>query len=112
MSMGNIYDLSMDSVCALDTSMVRTYDVFSDFLKIRNEMNRCLMNIGCSQHAALKKQQIHYLYMALDHLENVEKEIRVSDGDEEIIRLEQILDKIMSLKRLILDYIRHLAQQD
>jgi len=110
--MENVYHLSLDSACALDISMVRTYDVFSNFLKIRDEMNRLLMNLDYSQHTALKKQQIHYLYMALEHLENVEEEIRVSDGDEEIIRLERILDKILSLKRMILEYIRHLALQE
>lgn len=112
MSMENVYDLSVDSACALDKSMLRTYDVFSNFVKIRDEMNRCLLNLGYSQQTALKKQQIHYLYMALEHLENVEEEIRVSDGDEAIIRLERILDKILSLKRLILEYIRQLAIQE
>ena len=108
----NLYKISLDSACALDTSMVRTYDDLSKFLKIRFEMNRVLMNLTYSHGTELRAQQIHYLFVALEHLNNVEKEIRVSDVDEEIIRLERILDKIRSLKQLILEYIRHLTSQD
>jgi len=75
-------------------------------------MNRVLMNLTFSQQSALRAQQLHYLYMALEHISNVEKEIRISDVDEEIIRLEKILDKLRSLKHLIHEYIRHLASED
>ncbi len=105
----NLYEISLDSACALDTSMVGTYDDLSKFLKIRSEMNRLLMNLTYSHQTELKAQQIHYLFVALEHLNNVEKEICVSDVDEEIIRLERILDKIRSLKQFILEYIGHLT---
>jgi hypothetical protein len=108
----NLYQISLDSACALDTSMVQTYDDLSKFLKIRTEMNWFLMNLTYSQQTAIKGQQIHYLFVALEHLNNVEKEIRVSDVDEHIVRLERIFDKIRSLKKLVLEYIRHLGSQD
>jgi len=71
-----------------------------------------LMNLTYSQQTTIKGQKIHYLFVALEHLNNVEKEIRVSDVDEQIIRLERIFDKIRSLKKLVLEYIRHLGSQD
>jgi len=108
----NLYEISLDSACALDTSMVQTYDDLSKFLKIRTEMNWFLMNLTYSRQTTIKGQQIHYLFVALEHLNNVEKEIRVSDVDEQIIRLERIFDKIRSLKKLVLEYIRHLGSQD
>ena len=75
-------------------------------------MNWFLINLTYSQQTTIKRQQIHYLFVALEHLNNVEKEIRVSDVDEQIIRLERIIDKIRSLKKLVLEYIRHLGSQD
>jgi hypothetical protein len=108
----NLYEISLDSASDLDTSMVRTYDDFSKFIKIRTEMNRFLMKLTYSHQAISKDLQIHYLFVALVHLDNVEKEIHVSDVDDEIIRLERIFNKIRSLKQLILEYIRHLTSQD
>ena len=108
----NLYEISLDSACALDTSMVKAYDDLSKFLKIRAEMNMFLMNLTYSHRTESKAKQIHYLFVALEYLNNVEKEIRVSDVDEEIIRLERILDKIRSLKQLILKYIKHLNSQE
>jgi hypothetical protein len=108
----NLYEISLDSACALDTSMVRAYDDLSKFNKIRTEMNWFLMNLTHSQQSANRGKQIHYLFVALEHLNIVEKEIRISDVDEQIIRLERILDKIRSLKQLILEYIKHLDSQD
>ncbi len=75
-------------------------------------MNWFLINLTHSQQTAQRGTQIHYLFLALEHLNIVEKEIRVSDVDEEIIRLERILEKIRSLKQLILEYVRYLDSQD
>lgn len=110
--MKNLYEISMDSACALDTSMVRAYDDLSKFHKIRTEMNWFLINLTHSRRTEQRGKQIHYLFLALEHLNTVEKEIRVSDVDEQIIRLERILDKIQSLKQLILEYIRYLDSKD
>ena len=111
MGKDNLYKISLDSACALDTSMVRAYDDLSIFFKIRDEMNRLLMNLTYSQRTDLRAHRIHYLFVALEHLNNVEKEIHISDVDEEILRFERILDKIRSLKQLILEYIRCLSSQ-
>ena len=112
MQQENIYEISIDSASALDISMGRTYDDFSKFLKIRAEMDRFLLNLNFSHRTESRGQQIHYLFVALVHLDNVEKEISISDVNEDIIRLEGIFDKIRSLKRLILEYIRHLTSLD
>ncbi len=108
----NLYQISMDSAIALDTSMGRTYDEFSKYIAVRAEMNRFLMNLNYSHQTKSKGRQIHYLFLALVHLDNIEKEISVSDVNEEIIQLERIFDKILSLKKLILEYIRHLSSND
>ncbi len=101
----NLLEVSLDSASALDASMWQTYDDFSKFMKFRAEMNRLLMNLNYSQGSLSRGQQIHHLFMALVHLDNIEKEIHVSDVNEEIIRLEWIQDKIHALKKLILEYI-------
>ena len=107
--MEKLYEISLDSANDLDMSMCRTYENASRFLGIRAEMDRFLMNLAFSHRAASREQQVHYLFMALLHLDNVEKEIRISDIDDEILRLERIIDRIRSLRQLILEYVRHLA---
>jgi hypothetical protein len=107
--MEKLYEISLDSANALDTSMWRTYENVSKFLGIRAAMDQFMVNLAFSHRAASRDQQIHCLFMALLHLDNVEKEIRISDIDDEILRLERIIDRIRSLRQLILEYIRHLA---
>jgi hypothetical protein len=107
----NLYEISFSSATALDMSMVQTYNDFPQFLRIKEEMNRFMLNLNYSSRADCTGQQIHYLFVALLHLDNVEREIRISDAEEEIIRLEKIYDRIRSLKRLILEYIRQLTAQ-
>ncbi len=107
----NLYEISFGSATALDISMEKTYDDFSQFLRIRAEMNRFLVNLNYSHQTDSRGQQIHFLFIALGHLDNIEKEIRISDVDEEIIRLEKIYDKIRSLKKLILEYIKQLTAE-
>jgi hypothetical protein len=112
MRTNNLYEISLNYACGLDTSMVQTNAAAAGFSTIREEMNRFLMNLTCSHGTAFRSEQVHYLYLALEHLVNVEEEISISDVDEEIIRLEKVLDKILSLKQLIHEYIRHLTSQD
>ncbi|KKL96237.1 hypothetical protein LCGC14_1846470 [marine sediment metagenome] len=50
--------------------------------------------------------------MALQHLDNVEKEIRISVAGDELINLEKIHNKIRGLKMLILNYIRQLTSEN
>lgn len=108
----NLYKTSLDEASALDISMEHGHDDFSRFIKIRAEINRFLKNLQDSHQASSRGQQIHSLFISLVHLDNVEKEIRASDIDEEIIRLGRILDKIRSLKSLILKYIKQLTSQE
>jgi len=75
-------------------------------LEIRKEMTRFLLNLNQSQLAKSENSRIHYLHMALIHLENMDREIRISAENEEMIRFEMIHDKIRSLKTVIFEYIR------
>ena len=113
MNTENTYDLSFGLATELSTSVEETggIDDFSRFLRIRREITYLLLNLNHSNSANGAGQQIHFLFAALAHLDNVEKEIRISGAEEELIRLERIHDKIRSLKILILNYIRHLTSE-
>ena len=104
--MEKLYKISLDSAASLDYSMLHTYENFTKFLTLRREMNGLLINLNSSHWMVSDKQRLQYLYVALFHLDNVEMEIRISDINEAIIRQERILDKIRSLRKLIMDYIR------
>ena len=112
MKLQNLYEISLDSACALDKTMISVDENLPELLKIREELKRFLMNLTSSHLTKLNTQRVHYLFVALEHLNNVENEIRVSNIHEEIIRLERIIDKIRSLKQLILAYIRFLSLQE
>ncbi len=113
MNTENTYDLSFTLATELSTSVEEAggIDDFSKFLRIRREMNHFLLSLNHSNCANGAGQQIHFLFAALAHLDNVEKEIRISNADEEGFRLERIHDRIRSLKILILNYIRHLTSE-
>ena len=104
--MEKLYKTSLVSAASLDISMLSTYGNLAKFIKLRTEMNRLLINLNCSHWVVSDQQRVHYLFVALIHLDNVEKEIRISGINEAIIRQERVLDKIRSLRMLIKDYIR------
>ena len=106
----NTYDLSNTLAADLGTSVEENSD-FNSFLRIRRELNHFLLSINQSSQAEGAGQQIHFLFLALEHLDNVEREIWISGADEEIIQSGKIRDKIRSLKNLILGYIRHLTDE-
>jgi hypothetical protein len=108
--MEKLSEISLESANALDASMWQTYGEASKCLSIRAEMDSLLVNLAFSNWTASRDQQIHYLFVALLHLDNIEREILVSDVNDEIVRLERLLDKIRSLRQLILTYIRHLTK--
>jgi hypothetical protein len=85
---------------------------FAGFLRIRRELNHFLLNLSHSSGAEGTGQQIHFLFLALDNLENIDREIRVSFTDEGMLCLEKVQDRIRSLKVLILDYIKHLTSEN
>jgi hypothetical protein len=85
---------------------------YSAFLKLRKEMNEFLLCLNYSQRAEGKGQQIHFLFLALGHLDKVDREIRVSLDPETLLNTEKIHDKIRNLQRLILNYIKQLSDPD
>ena len=71
------YDLAFSLAARLGNSVEENAD-FSSFLRIRKELNHFLINLNQSNCADGAGQQIHFLFMALQHLDNVDKEIRIS----------------------------------
>ncbi len=111
MKTDNIYDFSISMVAGLGATVEETADTtdFPRFLMIRRELNHFLLNLNYSNRAEGAGQQIHFLFLALEHLENVDKEIRITGASQEMMSQERIHDKIRSLKILILKYIKHLT---
>ena len=108
---GKKYESSGLLISGLDFSMeeMKKYGKDPGFLKIREEISRFLLNMNQSNMAESEEQEIQYLFMALVHLDNLDREIRISGENEEIIRLEMIHEKIRSLKTMIQEYIRQVA---
>lgn len=111
MDKDNTYQYSISMAVGLSTAAEEAGD-FSSFIRIRRELNHFLLSLNYSNQATGIGQQIHFLYLALDHLENMEREIRISPVDENVLHMAKIQDKIQSLKRLILGYIRHLTSEN
>ncbi len=105
------YERSVSIAAGLGCCMDENHgeDDFTGFLEIRRELNQFLLNLNYSHRAEGIGQQVHFLFLALEHLDRVEKEIRVCGADEDLIRLGRIHNKIGSLKYLILNYIHHLT---
>jgi hypothetical protein len=101
---------ALDSARALDTSVGWTCAGSLESLGIRAETKRLLMHLAFSQLTASREQQIHCLFVALTHLDNVEKKIRVSGINEELIRLERIFESMRSLQKHLFDYIGYLME--
>lgn len=106
-----MYDFSISMVAGLGTAVEETSGAtdFSHFLRIRRELNEFLLSLNQSTRAEGAGQQIHFLFVALEHLDNVDKEIRISGAAQEMISMEKVHAKIRSLKLLILNYIKHLT---
>ena len=110
----NTHDLTIDLANELGARVEEAggRDDFTCFLRIRRELNHFLLYLNYSNRAEGTGQQIHFLFVAMEHLDNVEKEIRISEVNEDVIRLDRIHDKIRSLKILILNYIKHLTSEN
>jgi hypothetical protein len=113
MKMNETYDFSISMIAQL-TEQVEENPVsedFQGFLRVRKELNHFLLSLNRSCRAEGTGQQIHFLFMALGHLDNVETELRIIGPIQERGRFERIHDKIKSLKMLILNYIRFLTDE-
>ena len=106
------YEGSDVLISGMDFSMeeMKRYGEDPGFMKIRVEMSRFLLNLNQSNAAESAELQIHHLFVALVHLDNLDREIRISRENEEIIRLEMIHEKIRSLKTLIHGYIKQMGK--
>jgi hypothetical protein len=81
----------------------REVDSFSD---IRNEMGQFLLELFNSRQTASNEQRVHYLFLALKHLDNLEKEVRIHPESGNLAGRECILRRIRSLETLISAHIR------
>jgi len=109
-----MYDFSVSMITELGITVEENggADNFSSFLRIRRELTHFLLNLNHSNGAEGAGQQIHFLFVALEHLENMDKEIRITGTDPEMINTVKIHEKIRSLKFLILNYIKHLTGEN
>jgi len=82
---------------------------FQKFSKIREEMNEFLKSLNQSGLSEAIPDQIHYLYVALIHIENVEKEIISCSLSEEMLSQSKIIDDVNCLKMMVVDYIHDLS---
>jgi hypothetical protein len=88
---------------------ITTGNDFEKFCKVREEMNEFLKSLNRSGLSEALPDQIHYLYVALIHIENVEKEIMSCSLSEEILSQSKIVDDINCLKMMVVDYIQDLS---
>lgn len=107
----NTYDFSVSMAAGLHASVEEASD-FQSYLRIRRELSHFLLNLNYCYRSDGRGQQIHFLFLALDHLDNIDREIRITGADQEIISLEKIHEKIRSLKMLILNYIKYLTSEN
>lgn len=108
--MKSVYNMDAGISSALGISRcVEEAGNYSDFLRISRELNHFLQNLNYSNNANGTGQRVHYLFLALDNLDKVEKEIRISGAQEDAAGPARVIDKIRDLKILMLDYIRHLT---
>lgn len=73
------------------------------------EFEKFVLNLNHSGLSESVPDQIHFLYMALTHIENVENEILGSSLTEEMLSQNKIIEDINYLKIMVLDYIRDLS---
>ena len=94
-----------------DTSLneFSTNDEYEKFADVRDEMNKFMINLNHSGLSESVPDQIHFLYVALTHIENVENEFLRSNLTEEILFQNKILEDINCLKMMVLDHIRDLS---
>ena len=82
----------------LDLSMeeMGKYGNLEDYISIRTEMSSFLMNLHLSRDAGSPENTAHYIYMALENLDNFNREIQTSFENEELLRLGMVYEKIRS----------------
>lgn len=88
---------------------ITTGDDFEKFRKVRDEMNEFLKSLNQSGLSEAIPAQIHYLYVALMHIENVEIEIMSCSLSEDMLSQSKIIDDINCLKIMVVDYIQDLS---
>jgi hypothetical protein len=106
----NPYELTVSMATGLGVC-VREAGDFTIFLNVRRELNHFLLNLNHCYRADCAGQQIHFLFLALEHLDRVEKEIRIFGQDHDAIHMEMIHNKIRNLKQLIISYIKSLTSE-
>ena len=68
------------------------------FRGIRDEMGQFLLELNKSRQAGSAEQRVHYLYLALIHLDNLTREIRIHPEAGTLAGSGFILKRIRSLE--------------
>lgn len=86
-----------------------TYTNDDEYYKIKEEMNKFIFNLNQCKICRSIHSQIHFLYMSLIHLDNLETEFITSNLSDEVLCQEKIIEDIHSLKLMVLNHIRDLS---
>lgn len=73
------------------------------------ELEKFIINLNHSGLSESVHDQIHFLYVALTHIENVENEILGSSLTEETLFQNMFIEDINCLKMMVIDCIRELS---
>jgi hypothetical protein len=104
-------DFPISRIISTDSALneYSTNEEYKIFANVRDEMNKFILNLNHSGLSESLTDQIHFLYVALIHIENVENEILSSGLTEEMLFQNKIMEDINSLKIMVIDYIRVLS---
>lgn len=107
----NTRDFPISRIISYDSSLneFSTNEDYEIFVNVRDEMNKFILNLSHSEFSESVPDQIHFLYVALTHIENVENEILGSCLSEDILSRNKIIEDINCLKMMVLDFIRDLS---
>lgn len=94
-------DLSISRIISNDSSL-------NEF-RANEEFEKFVLNLNHSGLSESIDDQIHFLYVALTHIENVENEILGSSLTEETLFQNKIIEDINCLKMMVIEYIRDLS---
>lgn len=104
-------DFPFSRIISPQSSLIEFTDEndFEKLCEVRDEMNEFLKNLNRSGLSETIPDQIHYLYVALIHIENVEREIMSGSLSEEMLSQSKITNDINCLKMMVVDYIQDLS---
>ena len=96
-------DETIESISGPDQLMI--------YQKIKEHINLMILRVNEGECASDPEEHIHYLYLALFHLEQIELLFQSAPGMDWTVDNSYIQNEINYLKLRLLDYIMYLDQQ-